>query len=810
MADAYIGNYAFDCEELGVLDSVESIGLVICNVIFSFCRIVTAFFLNIFRSALQLNISELMGDRLDNVQAVLSDSLFEPLFIVSFIGVAFALLKKLALRNVTGIMADFAKVMLIIVFVALLARNTSEVLTGTTTVARDLGLSVVMEMNGRDAEDSSVSFVDETVGVLWGDLIHRPWIAMEFDGAQTDSDVYAILSLSPNSEERQNVINSYISAHPGAFSKGAVWARLAPLIIFALASLVKVIIYVACAILVLAFQLLAIFYALLGVVIMLLAMFDALGGLHLISDWLKRMLETQLMAFVTTMLLGFIVWFGGILEAFDGWLGWLGGLLFQAMVIVVLFFYRGKIFRGLVNISKNPRAAAQHLSAPSTAAFISGFRQYNQSLNGSFPQTRLDRKEQMSRIRLNEARIDYYGEERELATERIALTHGRVALTQTQQQKEELLLEHEEAKKEKRLERDAAKTQRQANRSTQDGVERPQTKQHLSETPQPEQEEPAVARPVTQEPSHAQNVQEQTPDAAQPATPHTGEGVPAYAPSSDPQNAPQEMQGKHSQEDPPVERPRTEEPTAQPLNAADSEKNESADVKENDAAASAAAAMETAQSARPHAQDVAYQGEGAKAPPRSEPPSVIERPVTQAGVVPRDMSKTELETDQERPDTVEVPNRPSIAQSMPAPVRSASEAVYAPPPPVSRTTIPEVAVEKAETVQQAEVKAIPQPVPQPKVQSAPMAQPAVQPAVQPKASSPATKQDVAATAKEAAAAARAVRKHKEAGRTVTGGNIAYSTPMSENQSDYQRPQLREALNTKEKKEGEVSSNENHD
>ena len=60
MADAYIENYEFDCEELGALDGVEAIGLVIGNMLFSLCRIGTTLFLYIFRLALQLNIAEFM------------------------------------------------------------------------------------------------------------------------------------------------------------------------------------------------------------------------------------------------------------------------------------------------------------------------------------------------------------------------------------------------------------------------------------------------------------------------------------------------------------------------------------------------------------------------------------------------------------------------------------------------------------------------------------------------------------------------------------------------------------------------------
>lgn len=71
MGSAYVENYAFDSEKLGIMDGMDKIGLAVVNVIFSLCRYAVFYGLRLFRLALTLNVADLMGSRLDSIQAAM-------------------------------------------------------------------------------------------------------------------------------------------------------------------------------------------------------------------------------------------------------------------------------------------------------------------------------------------------------------------------------------------------------------------------------------------------------------------------------------------------------------------------------------------------------------------------------------------------------------------------------------------------------------------------------------------------------------------------------------------------------------------
>ena len=518
MSDTYVENYAIDSEKLGLLDSFEKIGLGVVNVLFSLCRYIVFLGLRVFRFALTLNVATLAGGKLDEIQTAMKNTIFEPMWIVAFIGVAAAMVRKFARRNFTGILSDIAKVVVIYMFVTLLATHTSEVLGNVVSISRDLGLSVVMEMNGRDADAAPDTFVDETVGILWGDLVHRPWEQLEFEGySHTAEDARAILKHKPGSDERQGAVDEYIKAHSGAMQKGGSWGRIAVVLLYMLATLLKLAVYVACSLLVLVFQLLAMFHSVTGIIILLLAMFDSLGGVHLIGDWLKRMLETQIMTLITTILLGFIIWLGGVLEGVSGEFGWLGGIIIQGLVIVLLFLFRKQVLHGFKAITENPRGSARKLAGASALDIAAELpAAYAGAYLGSGAQgarmTRLDRKEQKSRIAANYAQRDMYGSEnerataeRDLALKRQVTEDYRIAEAEARQQKRR---EKEEAQKQKEAER-AAREEAKAKAQAQEpepnpydaDAERPTIialpPHKLPEPEQAEQTEPEVERPVT-------------------------------------------------------------------------------------------------------------------------------------------------------------------------------------------------------------------------------------------------------------------------------------------------------------------------
>jgi hypothetical protein len=329
-------------------------------------------------------------------------------------------------------------------------------------------------------------------------------------------------------------------------------------------------------------QLLSVFFSLLGVVILLLSLFESLGGLGLIGDWLKRMLEIQLATLVSTMLLGFVIWLGSVLDSAIGDTGgWAVGLIIQCILIVGLFLGRKKLFGGLLRVVDKPRAAARRLAGASVMDIASelpvGFAgTYLGSGTGGTQQSRLDVKEQKSRIAANaaqeardEAQKRAAEEERELAVMRQATEANR---HDEQEARAAQRQEWEQAKKRKKAERDLRNLEKEMKArekaEAKGKVERPQT------TPQPElnaqdpeQEQPDAPRPTTTPPEAPKAEDGQwEPDMARPATPppeagaETAAQMPHTEPPAPPTVAPP-LDGADSQpKEPEVRRPATPEP----------------------------------------------------------------------------------------------------------------------------------------------------------------------------------------------------------------------------------------------------------
>lgn len=500
LGSQYRDNYALDTEELGFVDAIEKAGTYLANVVLDMDTKLSFLGIQLFHAAMQLNVAELAGDELNTMQQALKNSVFEPLFIVGFIGIALALIKKLLYRNLTGIIAELAKVVLIIVFVFLLGTNTADVLSKVCGVTRDLGLSMVMQINGQDAEGDPEAFAAETAGVLWNDLIHQPWLHLEFlnDSGYAREDVDAILGDAPYSDARQETINEYIEGHTGTFAKESSWLRLGTLLLYSVVMIVKLLVYVACSAVMLAFQLLAIFYALLGIVIMILAMFESFGGIHLITDWLKKMLETQVMILITTMLLGVLIWFGNITRFLDGTLGWLAGMLLQTVIIVVAFTFRKQIFHGVQKMSRNPQSIPRQMLAVSPAGAASAIY-YERRMER-------DRKRtiqyQEGAREVQQSQLDYAKERKDLARDQRELVEKQKETADLRNEKLRQDLERREEARQRKEAREAAAAEKEANqRKAEDPpVSRPRTTAAApaaKNSAEAKTQESEVQRPVT-------------------------------------------------------------------------------------------------------------------------------------------------------------------------------------------------------------------------------------------------------------------------------------------------------------------------
>ncbi|MBP1578272.1 MAG: hypothetical protein J6C75_07310, partial [Oscillospiraceae bacterium] len=301
----YYANYALDIEELGILDSGADMLNRVANLIFTGIATlgyaVSALFIHCFN----FDISELLGNEINAIQSAMKSSIFDSFFILAFAFCAIEFLKKLMRRNISGLLSDFAKVLCIILLSYFVVSHSALALSGATEIAKDIGASAISALNGGQSKETISESIAEN---LWKSLVHDPWVTLEFQNYNaSESLIKDILSETPNTTERQDIIQSYVSEDgDGPFNKNLGAWRIGIMIIYIIPFFIKCAVFMIMAIMQLAFQVMAVFYVLMAPIILLMALVPALGGLNLIFSWFKKIVESQLMILIITFLIGVV------------------------------------------------------------------------------------------------------------------------------------------------------------------------------------------------------------------------------------------------------------------------------------------------------------------------------------------------------------------------------------------------------------------------------------------------------------------------------------------------------------------------
>lgn len=353
----YRENYYLDIEKLGILDSGLAIMNDVANALFSIVSFLGYCIVAFFYFCFTFDIGELFGEQINAMQAILKSSIFDSFFILAFAFAAWELAKKLAKRNLNGMMIDGAKIVLILLLSSFVVRYSGTTLTAATNITKDLGVAALSGLNGGGGTDTR-SYAVSVSANLWKSLVHDPWVTFEFGSSGAGgSEIKEILSETPRSEDRQMIVQGHAESNP-AFQKNAGGKRIGFIIVYLIPFLVKSAVFLLMAVIQIAFQVMALFFVLLAPVILLMSLIPALGGLDLITLWLKKVFETQLMILIITFLIGVIVKVDALLYSKTPQLGWMIVILMETLISLIVFFNYKSILSGLGKINdavRNPR-----------------------------------------------------------------------------------------------------------------------------------------------------------------------------------------------------------------------------------------------------------------------------------------------------------------------------------------------------------------------------------------------------------------------------------------------------------------------
>lgn len=347
--NAYRDNYYLDIEECGLLESHYEVLNSIANILFSLVKSEAYILVTVLYHALTLDISNLFSDQINSIQKALHDSVFQPLLIIGLVGSAITVIKRLLQQNTIGIVSELGKIILLITLSMLLMTQSSVILTYVSGTTKSISLSALNGMNGIGGESLDLTgYAANTAGVLWKNLLHEPWLTLEFGGStDVSSDlVQSLLTNAPDSDARAAIIEE----NEELFPKSRALMRIGNLIIFNLVLAVKAVFFLVICLIMFAFQLFAVFYLLIAPLVLVLAFFPIYNSI--INTWFKKFMESQVCIFIISLILGLIIKFDSILFGMSGSLGWLIVLIFQVAVMASLYFGREKILNAFGNVQR--------------------------------------------------------------------------------------------------------------------------------------------------------------------------------------------------------------------------------------------------------------------------------------------------------------------------------------------------------------------------------------------------------------------------------------------------------------------------
>lgn len=271
------------------------------------------------------------------------------------------LLVKFMKRDAVGGIAEIGKIILVVVLSMFVVLKSDTALSLATNITKEVSIDALSSVNdSMGMSGNREDFAAQAAGVLWIDLVHEPWKTVEFMNSDVDDGTVDSFLKVGDPEKRAELVKGMGDAEYFRMTVG--FERIGFLIVYLIPCLAKCLLFITVAGALLIFQVLAVFYLILAPVMLLLFLFA--GYESILSAWLKKMLETQVMILVITFMLALLIRTDVFLfQKADEW-GWFIVLLIQIIIGAGLFLNRGKIFELLSTVqrgSATPRYAANRL-----------------------------------------------------------------------------------------------------------------------------------------------------------------------------------------------------------------------------------------------------------------------------------------------------------------------------------------------------------------------------------------------------------------------------------------------------------------
>ena len=364
LGSAYRDNYSLDIEEVEISDGIGEYlagktmeGLnALAKVFFFLERLLAYLTVVVFYVSFNLNLVDLFGSQVSVIQQALNDSIFQPLFLMGCAAAFCVLIGRMLRQDLAGALGQIVKVIAIVMMSILVVTKSDTMLSMCNNITKEISLEILVGVNSANGYSDNINaFSGEAAGILWNNMVHQPWLTMEFGYTASDDQVLGLLSYKPGAEERKDAIAADES---GSFLVERATERLGFSFLYLIPCIMKCGIYIIIVLIQLVFQLLSIVYLFMAPLVLIVSLFPGYDGL--IGGWLRKILETQISILVLSLIIGILIKFDELI--FD-WsrsvgFGWMIALTIQIAIAIALFLNRNKLLMAMSTVQRgvsNPR-----------------------------------------------------------------------------------------------------------------------------------------------------------------------------------------------------------------------------------------------------------------------------------------------------------------------------------------------------------------------------------------------------------------------------------------------------------------------
>lgn len=336
LGSTYRTNYYLDLEKTGITDAVDAAANGLANCIFSAFQMIAMVVGSVVYFCLDFSLADAVAGFIAELQTGLITGIFQEIWIFSFFVLGAGIAVKMFKHALMEILKDLTMVVFVTVLSILLMSHTNEVLTMSTNLTKSISNSVFSGLDtvtGGTTEGQS--YAATAAGALWSDMIHEPWLTLEFGSISPEEEVVEeLLSLQPGSSDRADIVKD-MTKETGCFEKSRGWGRIGLLFTYFIPFIMKAAVFIVVALLQFLGQFLAVFVILLAAFVLTLAIIPSYG-LELLRKWMQMFVDVHLSMVILSFLMAMMIWLNKILYSFAGTFGWFLSLLFQAAICVIL------------------------------------------------------------------------------------------------------------------------------------------------------------------------------------------------------------------------------------------------------------------------------------------------------------------------------------------------------------------------------------------------------------------------------------------------------------------------------------------